>query len=228
MNTNDSKDTKSSNNNSNSDMDTYEFQHDKSINSNSYNSIASNENISIDTNVHKSNELFESSSNRNTSMEINEYNELNKKFNTLKERPKFPRDSTIETLKILRFENPSKKNLCFSNVTTTLVLNLKPLQQYLFQSSYIPGNSKNIVLDELLYLNKQYQYKHCSTQNLRSIVATNCRENYENIEPYDNDLQHDVCDYLLTLLRFIFTDNVKIEEKTFGGIFQKLAIKSWI
>ena len=128
--------------------------------------------------------------------------------------------------KILRFINPGRSNLCFSNSTANMLLNLEIFRNILSENNdqMKMYRSKNTVINELILLNNLPNFEIASTKNLRIIVSTICKENGQNSRHFDNGFQHDAAEFLNSIFELIFKDSKDsnyIDEEIFGGLYQE-------
>ena len=130
-------------------------------------------------------------------------------------------------LKVLLFENPPRENLCFSNVTTTLILNLPGVTNLM--STLRESRLKSVkykLLKELLSLCQKDQFSKCSTNKLRALVTEECNQKYQDPQQFDDKRQHDAADFLASFLEHFteLTDELKenFGESLFGGLQEQI------
>ena len=123
----------------------------------------------------------------------------------------------------MKFVNPSRKNLCFSNAVTTALFNIPQLNQML-QSENQNMTSNNNLLNELNKLYKAQNYSTQSTLKLRTIVHEECMRYGQSMRTFNDDNQHDAAEFFNSFLEHLFKsdqEDLKIREKLFGGLSQK-------
>ena len=126
-------------------------------------------------------------------------------------------------LKLLRFNNPPGKNLCFSNVIASCLLNIPPLRKFLQEKNYHEEQRQSIGA-ELSYLSKQKNNKQFSTQRLRTIIMNRCFESGQLTKEYNSNMQYDCVEFLQSLLEHFWVEPTipdNLGEAVFGGIFQE-------
>ena len=84
-----------------------------------------------------------------------------------------PNISSSIDLVLLRFENPPRKNLCFSNVVVTCLLNIPSLRKY-FQGKKSVIEDPRTIIAELSNLSRHLKSSKKSTQKVRTIVKKKC------------------------------------------------------
>ena len=121
------------------------------------------------------------------------------------------------TNKVIKFVNPSRKNLCFSNF-----LNVPKFQQILSNEEFKFQNNKRI-FKELKRLFELNNYSKSSTLTLRSIVLEECERFGQLQRPFNDDNQHDTAEFLNSILEHLFRnqDTLTLKETLFGGLIQK-------
>lgn len=125
-------------------------------------------------------------------------------------------NETFLVLKIYKFDNPPRKNLCFSNAVTTLLLNIKGIQDLLSENN--PALKKNDIYRELKSLNQEVILFQHSTQNLRRIVQMLCIMYQQHTRTFDNNDQFDAAEFLSSLLEHLFKNNENILTSVFGKV----------
>jgi Ulp1 family protease len=124
-----------------------------------------------------------------------------------------------EGLKIYKFENPGT-NLCFSNAVTSVILNIKGFQDML--EGDIPTLNQNAVCKELKKLSQLPNNTNSSTKNLRRKIQDKCVENQQNTKRFDNNRQHDVAEFLNSLLEHMLYDEIEVMNRLFGRTQERL------
>ena len=81
-------------------------------------------------------------------------------------------ENRCQSLRILLFNNPWKRNLCFSNSITSALLNIPMFKMILANTNeqMTLYRSQNEIMDELIYLNTLSNLSKASTLKLRSLV----------------------------------------------------------
>ena len=89
-------------------------------------------------------------------------------------------------LAIMRFDNPPRRNLCFSNVTASCLLNLLPIRKYLWKNRM---NFKNKISigSELFLISKHESDNPKSTKRLRAIVMQKCLKSGQTERKFNNN-----------------------------------------
>ena len=121
---------------------------------------------------------------------------------------------------IVQFENPPRKNLCFSNVIASCVLNIPPLRQFLKENTELPKDI-NSICSELSLLLKQPKNILQSTKTLRTIVMNRCLESGQ-LRNFNNNMQFDCVEFLQSLLEHLWMElplSDNLSETVFGGLF---------
>jgi uncharacterized UBP type Zn finger protein len=117
-------------------------------------------------------------------------------------------------LKVYRFVNPVRKNLCFSNSVVTVLLNIKRIQDLL--DGDLPTLDQNPVYRVLRRLSKVQNNETSSTKKLRKTVQQQCIRNNQNGRNFDNDDQFDAAEFLGSLLEHMLIDHPDIVYHLFG------------
>ena len=122
-------------------------------------------------------------------------------------------------LAIMKFCNPPRRNLCFSNVTATCLLNILPIRNYLWKNR-VNFENKVCIGSEMYLLSKHESDKPKSTKKLRAIVMQKCLESGQTERNFDNNMQFDCVEFFQTLLEHLWkelslTDN--LNETVFGA-----------
>ena len=164
-----------------------------------------------------------SSNKKNTSMDDQQKciqkKETRQKNNSPQQKCKLQNNNC----KILKFVNPSRKNLCFSNAVTTALFNIPQLYKML-QSENQKMTSNNNILNELNQLYKAQNYSTESTLKLRTIVHEECMIHGQSMRTFNDSNQHDAAEFFNSLLEHLFKsdpEDLNTREKIFGGISQK-------
>ena len=125
--------------------------------------------------------------------------------------------------KILKFSNPPRKNLCFSNAVTNALLNIPAFKEMLKAD-----NNETLFNNKIFTeLKRLFQFKNktrSSTKTLRRIVQGECFKSGQQMRTFDNDNQHDAAEFLNSVLEHLFKhlpSTSIIKENLFGGLSQK-------
>ena len=116
--------------------------------------------------------------------------------NKLKNTKTLPND-----LKILSFENPLGRNLCFSNSVVTVLMNIPVLENIL----QIEKDKENAILNELTKLMKISKYNKASTAKIRSMVKSECFKAGQLTRNFNNNKQHDAGEFLISILEHMLS-----------------------
>ena len=125
--------------------------------------------------------------------------------------------------KILKFTNPPRKNLCFSNAVTTVLMNIPGLKDILRDENTEKHNDNEILI-EMKRLFKLKNLSRSSTQTLRRTVQEVCLTNGQVMRMFNNNNQHDAAEFLNSVLEHLSRndqDDISINEQLFGGLSQK-------
>ena len=145
-----------------------------------------------------------------------------KKSSEQKKTPNTILHSSIDLI-TLRFNNPWGKNLCFSNVVVSCLLNIPPLRKYLQGKKNVEENPRSIVY-ELTNLARHLSDSQKSTQRLRTIVMAKCLAAGQTRKNFNSNRQFDCVEFLQALLEHFWmevTEQEYLEELVFGGIYQE-------
>ena len=125
---------------------------------------------------------------------------------------------------LIRFINPPMRNLCFSNVIVTCLLNIPILRKYLQEARSDTKEKKSINTELCQLSNISMNNKPKSTQLLRRIVTIKCSESGEISRIFDNDMQCDCVEFLQSLFEHFWKEQSipsTLNESVFGGLFQE-------
>lgn len=117
-------------------------------------------------------------------------------------------------LKVYRFVNPPRENLCFSNAVVTVLLNIRSIQELLNEN--LPTLEQNPVYRVLRKLSKVQNNETSSTRPLRRRVQQQCILNNQNARNFDNNDQFDAAEFLGSLLEHMLIDHPDIVYDLFG------------
>ena len=124
---------------------------------------------------------------------------------------------------ILKFVNPARKNLCFSNAVTSALMNVPALTEILKVETN-EEISNNKILIELRRLSTLKKQSRSSTQTLRKIVQEECFSSGQLFRTFNDDNQHDAAEFLSSMIEHLSKNapNIQgIKEKLCGGLSQK-------
>ena len=129
-------------------------------------------------------------------------------------------------LKLLKFSNPPGTNLCFSNAAVSCILNISVLRKMLEKNTI--QFEKDSISNELKSLFETENLAKASTQKLRTIVKTKCFENGQYTKNFNDNMQHDSGEFMLSLFEHLWNENIQegnhLKENVFGGISQHTLI----
>ena len=114
---------------------------------------------------------------------------------------------TSFSLLIFSFKNPPKKNLCFSNSAISLLLNIPILRKKLCETANSELSEENKLLEELHRIAKLPKFSHNSTARFRYLTKKMCIAAGQSTHNFSNNEQHDVGEFLSSLLEHIFKDS---------------------
>ena len=174
-----------------------------------------NQKIFLETNESKEEDQF------NDAFVHEDQEELDSMQSLISESQKDSQPESEVATKILLFANPTRQNLCFSNSVTSLLLNIPKFQSFISTYDSQRNNSlyKNKIMGELDELMNLPNFSKSSTHQLRSIVHTNCINSGQDTKTFGDKQQHDVSEYLMSILEHIFKDlpmSNNFDEKLFG------------
>jgi hypothetical protein len=126
---------------------------------------------------------------------------------------------------LLRFSNPPRKNLCFSNAVASCLLNIQPIKNVILDSRNCNQNLKPIT-KELGKLARLDNFSEASTKKLREIVKLKCFESGQLSKEFDNNEHHDSGEFMQSLFEHFQNEhedrNESLIENLFGGISQDI------
>ena len=127
---------------------------------------------------------------------------------------------------LLRFSNPPRKNLCFSNAVASCLLNIQTIRNVLLNGRNCTQNMKPIT-KELGKLARLDSFSDASTKQLRSIVQLKSFESGQLSKEFDNNEQHDSGEFMQSLFEHFSNEhkdrNETLIENLFGGISQDIS-----
>ena len=126
-------------------------------------------------------------------------------------------------LVLLRLKNPPHKNLCFSNVVATCLLNIPVLRKFL-QGKTTFFENQSAISAELSELARHLSADLKSTQRLRTIVMTKCLMSGQKNIHFNNNMQYDCVEFMQALFEHFWGEqswNENLNEHVFGGLFQE-------
>ena len=118
------------------------------------------------------------------------------------------------SIKIYRFVNPVGTNLCFSNAVTTVMLNIKGIQDML--KGDFPILNQNSIFMALKRLSQFTNNTTLSTKNLRRLIQEECLRNQQNMRRFDNNHQFDAAEFFNSFLEHMFYGHTNIVYNLFG------------
>ena len=124
---------------------------------------------------------------------------------------------------LLRLKNPPNKNLCFSNVIASCLVNIPVLRKFL-QGKNAEFENQRTISAELSNLARSLSCSSKSTQRLRTIVMTKCLMSGQSNRNFNNNMQFDCVEFLQSLLEHFWKEqslDENIDEKVFGGLLQE-------
>ena len=116
------------------------------------------------------------------------------------------------------------RNLCFSNVVVTCLLNVPILRTYLQENEESNCKESRSIFGELINLSRKEGDKLMSTQRLRTIVTSKCLESGQTSHTFNNNMQFDCVEFLQSLLEHFWKESSVPDtwnESIFGGLFQE-------
>ena len=123
---------------------------------------------------------------------------------------------------ILRFLNPSQRNLCFSNSAATCLLNIPAMKDF-FLENQSNNEDQNLLLSEMSNLAHLKNLTTASTERLRNIVKMQCFKSSQWTKNFNNNMQHDAGEFLQSLLEHLWREPAtppNLVERIFGGLCQ--------
>ena len=126
-------------------------------------------------------------------------------------------------LSICSFINPSRRNLCFSNVVVSLLLNIPLLRSRLMNDENF--NEENQLLTEFKRLAKLPKFTKSSTIKIRYLTKRKCIQAGQLLQNYSNNKQHDAGEFLMSVIEHLFEDSIcyqDFDEQMFGGLYQNI------
>ena len=124
---------------------------------------------------------------------------------------------------LLRLKNPANKNLCFSNVIASCLINIPILRKFL-QGKTTEFEDQRTISAELSNLARSLSSSSKSTQRLRTIVMTKCLMSGQLNRNFNSNRQFDCVEFLQSLLEHFWKEQSwteNIEEQVFGGLLQE-------
>ena len=143
---------------------------------------------------------------------------------TLQKKSEQIPESISSNLILHRFNNPPMRNLCFSNVVVTCLLNVPILRTYLQENEESNCKESRSIFGELINLSRKEGDKLMSTQRLRTIVTSKCLESGQTSHTFNNNMQFDCVEFLQSLLEHFWKESSVPDtwnESIFGGLFQE-------
>ena len=126
--------------------------------------------------------------------------------------------------KILKFTNPDRRNLCFSNAVTNVLINIPAFYEKFLKNDQENELNDNPIMIELKRLSKLKNRSRSSTLTLRKGVQHACLQNGQQTRTFNDDHQHDAAEFFTSVLEHLTKndpDSVRLKENVFGGLSQK-------
>ena len=120
----------------------------------------------------------------------------------------------------LAFMNPPGRNLCFSNVAASCLLNIPSLKTFI---QHISTSEQDHLVAELNNLASLRHTTKASTNRLRTIVKLKCFKAGQRTRNFNNDEQHDSAEFIQSLIEHLWNEPAVpaiLKEKIFGGLHQ--------
>ena len=131
----------------------------------------------------------------------------------------------IYPLIICSFLNPSRRNLCFSNVVVSVLLNIPVLRNELLHGKSCNIKEANELFKELQRLAKLPKFSKACTNRFRYLTKRKCIESGQSTRNFSDNKQHDAGEFLISVLEHLFKDSVLLQdfdEQIFGGLWQAI------
>ena len=128
-------------------------------------------------------------------------------------------DTNVVGCKILKFSNPIRRNLCFSNAVATVLMNIPDFITGLQENELV----NNPILIELKRLFDLKNESRSSTLTFRKIIEDACLQNGQLLRSFNDNNQHDAAEFLTSVFEHMDKkdlSSVKIKEKVFWGLSQ--------
>ena len=125
----------------------------------------------------------------------------------------------VENLKILKFKNSGNRNLCFSNSTVTVLMNIQRIRRIL--NGEVQLFYENPILQSLKSIYQKLNNTISTTIDLRRVVEDECARNNEN-RPFNNNQQHDAAEFLQSLLQHLLVDDPLIRTTLFSQTMETM------
>jgi hypothetical protein len=106
---------------------------------------------------------------------------------------------------LLRLKNPPRKNLCFSNVVATCLINIPVLRKFLQGKTAVLENQRTISA-ELSELARHLSTDSKSTKRLRTIVMTKCLMSGQKNRNFNNNMQFDCVEFMQALFEHFWEE----------------------
>ena len=128
-------------------------------------------------------------------------------------------DTRVVGCKILKFSNPPRRNLCFSNAVASVLMNIPAFIAGLQENEL----AENPILIELKRLFDLKNESRSSTLTFRKIIEDACLQNGQLLRSFNDNDQHDAAEFLTSVFEHLAKMDpspVKITERVFGGLSQ--------
>ena len=125
--------------------------------------------------------------------------------------------------KIIRFKNPVRRNLCFSNAVMTVIMNIPHFQES-FRLREESFSQNNLIYKEIMTVMNLPNGETFSTVKLRSAVMSQCMNSGQNFLRYNDNNQHDAAEFMRSVIEHLFKTDIRSEnllEYLFGGLSQR-------
>ena len=122
-----------------------------------------------------------------------------------------------------RLKNPPHKNLCFSNVVASCLIN-NPLLRKFLQGKTSALENQGTISAELSHLARHLSSSSKSTQRLRAIVMAKCLMSGQKNRNFNNNMQFDCVEFIQSLFEHFWGEqswDENLDEKVFGGLLQE-------
>ena len=133
------------------------------------------------------------------------------------------RNADVGNLKVLKFVNPTGKNLCFSNAIMTLLMNIKGIRDVINGTTHLLF--ENSILKALRRVYQKPNFTVTSTQNLRRVVEEECLASNQ-MRIFNNNAQCDAAEFLNSLLEHLLKDDPHVSRNLFGQTMETIYCKN--
>ena len=150
---------------------------------------------------------------------VDRYNENAERKNRHKEN----QASASKRIHEIRFANPGIENKCYANSITSVVINIKPLKNLLFDQNIVGKikEGRGGLVRELTTLMSLPNYSVASTTGLQKIVTEICRQEFPNsAKDFTKSNQCDSSEFLVSLMDCLKLEFKESEREEFERIFE--------